>query len=111
MFRSGYEIGTAAILYGARDHPTPLGTVPITEKDADHVSNIYHAPMPYMLRLTDDGVAIHGSEVDWGGASHGCLGVPIAFAKLLFEQACVGDRVYITEGRFIDSAGTSNPTG
>ena len=39
--------------------PTPTGVFPITEKKRHHVSNLYDAPMPYMLRLTDDGIAIH----------------------------------------------------
>lgn len=103
IFRDGYEIGVAAILYGADDKPSPLGAFTITEKDADHVSRTYdNAPMPYMLRLTDDGVAIHGSDVKWGFATHGCIGVPTAFAKLLFEQTKLGDRVIITNGAVLN---------
>lgn len=99
VFRNGYEIGATAILYGTDDKPTPLGTFPITMKDADHVSSIYGAPMPYTLRLTDDGVSVHGTEVAWGYATHGCIGVPTAFAKLLFREARIGDRVIITRGK------------
>jgi hypothetical protein len=40
IFRNGYEIGTAAIIYGADNMPTPLGVFPILQKDADHVSNL-----------------------------------------------------------------------
>ena len=98
VFRGGYEIGAAVILFGADDKPTPLGVFPITQKDADHVSNLYDAPMPYMMRLTNDGVAIHGSEVGWNYATHGCVGVPVKFAKLLFAQAKLGDRVIISNG-------------
>lgn len=101
VFRGGYEIGTAAILYGAPGHATPLGTFRIRQKMKRHVSSIYHAPMPFTLRLTDDGVAIHGSNVAWGYASHGCLGVPTPFAELLFAQARVGDRVFITRGKML----------
>ena len=32
IFRGGYEIGAAAILYGRDDKPTPLGAFPITQK-------------------------------------------------------------------------------
>ncbi len=100
VFRDGYEIGAAAILYGADDKPTPLGTFPILMKDAHHVSRTYgNAPMPYTLRLTRDGVAVHGTEVAWGYATHGCIGVPVAFARLLFAQAKVGDRVIVTRGK------------
>ena len=101
VFRGGYEIGATAILYGDEGKETPLGTFPITEKDADHVSNLYNAPMPYMLRLTNDGISIHGSEVEWGYATHGCVGVPVKFAKLLFGVAGIGDRVIITSGKMI----------
>jgi lipoprotein-anchoring transpeptidase ErfK/SrfK len=102
VFRDGYEIGAAVILYGADEKPTPLGVFPITQKDADHVSNLYDAPMPYMLRLTNDGVAIHGSEVGWNYATHGCIGVPVKFAKLLFGQAKLGDKVIVTRGERLD---------
>jgi lipoprotein-anchoring transpeptidase ErfK/SrfK len=101
VFRGGYEIGATAILYGDEGKETPQGTFPITQKDATHVSNLYHAPMPYMLRLTNDGVSIHGSKVEWGYATHGCVGVPVPFAKLLFGVASVGDKVIITSGRMI----------
>ncbi len=101
VFRAGYEIGAAVILYGADDKPTPLGTYHVSEKDADHVSNLYHAPMPYMLRLTDDGISIHGSEVSWGYATHGCIGVPVAFARKLFGQAKLGTPVVVTSGRML----------
>lgn len=101
VFRDGYEIGTAAILFGANEKPTPLGVFAISEKDADHVSNLYDAPMPYMLRLTNDGITIHGSKVEWGAATHGCIGVPVEFAKLLFGQVRLGDRVIISRGKIL----------
>ena len=103
VFRAGYEIGAAVILYGATDKPSPLGAFPITQKDADHYSNLYdNAPMPYMLRLTSDGVAIHGSDVQWGKATHGCIGVPVAFAQKLFGVTKLGDVVVITNGKRLD---------
>lgn len=103
VFRGGYEIGVAVILYGATDKPSPLGVFPITQKDADHVSNLYDdAPMPYALRLTQDGVFIHGSDVDWGRATHGCIGVPTPFAEKLFGVVKLGDKVIITEGKLME---------
>jgi lipoprotein-anchoring transpeptidase ErfK/SrfK len=54
--------------------------------------------MPYMLRLTDDGIAIHASDVAWGNATHGCIGLPPEFAALLFEQARLGTKVIVTNG-------------
>lgn len=95
VFRRGHEIGRAVILYGTDENPTPLGRFTITEKDVDHESNIYDALMPYMMRLTDDGIAIHGAVVEYGKASRGCVGVPDEFAALLFAQARLGDQVTI----------------
>lgn len=100
VFRGGYEIGATAVLLGTEDKPTPLGVFPITEKDRDHVSNIYTgAPMPYMQRLTNDGITLHGSQVALGYASHGCVGMPEAFARKLFATTSIGDKVYITRGK------------
>ncbi len=100
VFRGGYEIGTSAVLLGTGDTPTPLGVFPITEKDKDHVSNIYTgAPMPYMQRLTNDGITLHGSDVALGYASHGCVGMPVDFAAKLFGTTKIGDKVYITRGK------------
>lgn len=97
VYRGGVEIGRSSMLYGADDKPTPLGTFPIIQKKRDHISNLYGAPMPYMLRLTNDGIALHGSEVEDGAATHGCIGLPDDFAALLFEQAKLGDKVIIVE--------------
>lgn len=101
-FRDGHEIGTAVALLGTQSHPTPLGTFPILTKEKDNVSEKYNnAPMPHTLRLTWDGIAIHGSPVLNGYASHGCIGVPDEFAALLFAAAKRGDKVIITRGKMI----------
>ena len=101
VFRDGYEIGAAAALLGTDEHPTPLGTFPILTKERHNVSEKYgNAPMPWSLRLTWDGVAIHGgAEVELGYASHGCIGVPDDFASRLFGAAKRGDKVIITRGQ------------
>jgi hypothetical protein len=98
VFRSGHEIGTAVILYGADGNPTPTGKFPVLAKLKDHRSATYDAPMPYTLRLTSDGVSIHGSNVRWGFATHGCVGVPAAFAAKLFDAVSVGSAVLIIDG-------------
>lgn len=95
IFRAGHEIGTAVVLYGVDAKETPIGRFPILWKGKDHRSTLYDAPMPYTLRLTGDGVAIHGSDVRWGAATHGCVGVPTEFAAKLFAAAKVGDPVTI----------------
>lgn len=100
VFRGGHEIGTSVILHGADSYETPLGTFPIRAKNKDYRSKAYDAPMPYALRLTEDGVAIHGSDVRWGAATHGCIGVPPAFARLLFEQVRLGDPVTVVGSKW-----------
>lgn len=110
VFRAGNEIGTAVILYGADKKPTPIGTFPVLAKFKDHRSGPYDAPMPYTLRLTPDGVSIHGSNVRWGAATHGCIGLPKDFAAKLFDQVPVGGQVTIVgrgageQGRFAATA-------
>lgn len=99
VFRAGHEIGTAVILYGGDGVPTPAGKFPVLAKFKDHRSATYDAPMPYTLRLTPDGVSIHASNVRWGYATHGCIGIPEAFAAKLFAAASVGDEVLIVEGK------------
>ena len=96
VFRGGHEIGTAVIVYGADEKETPDGVFPVLAKIKDHKSATYDgAPMPYTLRLTQDGVAIHGSDVRWGRATHGCVGIPLPFAEKLFQQVGKGDQVLI----------------
>lgn len=101
IFRGGYEIGASAVLLGSQEKPTPLGVFPITQKKRDHTSNIYDAPMPYMQRLTNDGITLHATKVELGYASHGCIGMPEAFAKKVFESTRLGDKVYITRGKTV----------
>jgi lipoprotein-anchoring transpeptidase ErfK/SrfK len=95
VFRDGHEIGSSVVLYGSDGKITPTGSFIILQKDADHYSSSYDARMPYMLRLTNDGVAIHGSFVREGWATHGCIGVPLEFARLLFAATNKGDLVVI----------------
>ncbi len=99
VYRGGIEIGRSSLIYGADDKPTPTGTFPILQKNADHVSNLYDAPMPHMLRLTWDGVAIHGSaELRDDLATRGCVGLPREFAALLFDVVKLGDKVVVWDG-------------
>ena len=101
VFKGGYEIGASAVLLGDAAKPTPVGIFPITEKKRDHTSNLYDSPMPYMQRLTNDGITLHATKVELGYASHGCIGMPEAFARKVFETTHVGDKVYITRGKMV----------
>ncbi len=98
VYRAGYEIGRATFIQGDYDTPTPPGVYSVLEKDADHVSSTYNnAPMPYNLRLTWSGYALHGTaEVADIWATHGCVGLPLEFSEILFRHAKVGTPVLIT---------------
>jgi lipoprotein-anchoring transpeptidase ErfK/SrfK len=95
VFRAGHEIGTAVILFGAEEKASPTGRFAVQWKREDHHSSTYDAPMPFTLNLTKDGVAIHGSDVRRGKATHGCIGLPLEFAELLFRAVGKGDEVVI----------------
>jgi lipoprotein-anchoring transpeptidase ErfK/SrfK len=96
-FRGKHEVGTAVILYGTDTFGTPVGRFNVMAKMKDHRSSSYDAAMPYTLRLTNDGVSIHGSEVRGSRATHGCVGVPLDFAQRLFSEARVGTSVQIVK--------------
>lgn len=95
IFRGGHEIGTAVIVYGAETMQSPLGSFPILSKHQDYHSRSYDAPMPYSLFITNTGVALHGSPMSSRRATHGCVGLPVEFARLVFGAARVGDKVHI----------------
>jgi hypothetical protein len=68
------------------------------QKRRQHFSNLYNnAPMPFMQRLTWDGIALHAGEIPGRPASHGCVRLPLAFAKALFEVTRVGASVHIVD--------------
>ena len=85
---------------GRKGYSTPTGSYSAKWLSRHHRSRKYNnAPMPWTLRLTWDGIAIHGgSTVELGYASHGCIGVPDEFASRLFAIARRGDQVIITDG-------------
>ena len=58
---------------GTRSHITPTGIFRISEKDINHRSNLYNCPMPYFMRLTNEGIGLHIGDVYRVPASHGCI--------------------------------------
>ncbi len=80
---------------GTKRKPTPTGSFRITQKDADHVSNIYDVPMPYFMRLTDYGVGMHVGDVFRSPASHGCIRLTREACVPLYRHAPSGTRVVI----------------
>ena len=96
VYRNGVRIGVATASTGRRGYETPTGVFTILQKKARHRSNRYNnAPMPYMLRLTWDGVALHGGNVRDRPVSHGCIRLPMAFARELFRITPMGGTVVV----------------
>lgn len=94
-------IGASTISSGSAGHTSPVGRFAILEKQRLHRSNRYSdAPMPWMQRLNWYGVALHGGNVPGYPASHGCIRLPMAFAKILFEATDLGGYVFVTEEDF-----------
>jgi hypothetical protein len=98
LYRNGIPIGVTTISTGGEGHETPLGVFTILEKRIRHFSNLYDdAPMPYMQRLTWGGVALHGGHLPGYPASHGCIRLPEAFAKLLYAETRLGMTVVVAD--------------
>lgn len=98
VYRGGQLIAVSAVSTGKPGHETPTGRYTILQKEVVHHSNRYDdAPMPYMERITWDGVAIHGGMDPGYPASHGCVRVPLAFAKKLYGITRLGARVSIVD--------------
>jgi hypothetical protein len=99
VYRNGVEIGRSTVSSGVQDHPTQSGIFTILQKNITHHSNQYHeATMPYMERLTWGGLAIHAGNVPDHPESHGCVHVPMAFAKKLYGITQPGTTVLIANG-------------
>lgn len=85
VYRNGVRIGVSTISSGRPGHETPTGVFTILQKDARHHSTTYNnAPMFYMERLTWDGVALHAGGLPGFPESHGCVHLPLQFARLLY---------------------------
>src|SRR5262249_6674220 len=69
----------------------------VVQKDKDHHSSLYDdAWMPNMLRITWNGIALHGGPLPGYAASHGCVRMPFGFAEKLFDKVPIGTRVIIS---------------
>lgn len=102
VFRGEALIAASAVSTGKDGKETPVGYFTILQKKQMHRSNLYDdAPMPYMQRLTWDGVAIHAGNNPGFPASHGCIRVPTAFAKKLFEVTQLGATVEVTDMAYV----------
>lgn len=98
VYRNGVRIGTSTTSTGKPGHATPPGIYTILQKRREHYSNLYDdAPMPFMQRLTWDGVALHAGNLPGYPASHGCVRLPLEFAEQLFATTGIGSVVVVAD--------------
>jgi hypothetical protein len=98
LYRGGVPIAASTLSSGTKGRETPTGVFTVLQKEVMHRSGTYDdAPMPYMQRLTAKGVAMHAGNLPGYPASHGCIRLPKAFAKLLYGVTELGTPVMITD--------------
>lgn len=98
LYRNGIPIGASTVSTGRPGYATPAGVFTILQKHIEHYSNKYdNAPMPYMQRLTWKGIALHAGQLPGYPASHGCIRLPLGFARLLYGETKLGMTVVVTD--------------
>jgi hypothetical protein len=96
LYRGDTLVAVATISTGRFDKPSPTGIFAVLDKKPFYRSKKYdNAPMPWMQRIDQYGIALHGGYNPGYPASHGCIRLPIAFAKKLYSVTGVGTPVYI----------------
>ena len=99
---NGKPIQVADARFGARKTPTRNGVFKVYRKSKNHVSSLYHSPMPYAMFFSG-GQAVHYSSDfkarGYNGASHGCVNIrdkkKIAW---IFARIKIGDKVVVYSG-------------
>src|SRR5262245_25194750 len=83
----------APVSSGSAGYETPAGIFSIVQKKEEHRSNLYDdGEMPFMQRITWTGIALHAGNLPGHPASHGCVRLPMAFARQLFDMTEMGMR-------------------
>ena len=109
VYRDARLIAVTTVSTGKPGHDTPTGVFEILEKKKVHHSNRYEdnsgrpAAMPFMQRLTWEGVAMHAGRIPGTPASHGCVRLPKEFAAQLFTLTQRGDNVVVSEDGTLES--------
>ena len=100
-----YEFDMVSGRPGKETHP---GVFHISRKYEDYTSKKYGSEMPYTMFFTVDGKAIHATKwatlrsylhayIYEGVGSHGCVGLTLDHAEIMFAWAPMGTRVVVVE--------------
>ena len=96
VYRGEKLVGAATVSTATRGRITPLGFWSVLEKKRFYRSKKYdNAPMPFMQRIDNYGIAFHGGNNPGYPASHGCIRLPMKFAEKLYGLTKVGSKVVI----------------
>ena len=96
VYRGDDLVGVATISTARQGYITPLGEWKILEKRPFYRSKKYdNAPMPFMQRIDNYGIAFHGGMNPGYPASHGCIRLPMKFAEKLYGVTKLGTKVII----------------
>jgi lipoprotein-anchoring transpeptidase ErfK/SrfK len=96
LYRGDTLIAASTISSGRDAKPTPTGIFSVLDKRPFYRSKKYdNAPMPWMQRIDQYGIALHAGYNPGTPASHGCIRLPSAFAKKLYSVTDLGTPVYI----------------
>lgn len=96
LYRGNTLIAVSTVSSGKDEKPTPTGVFSVLDKKPMYRSKKYdNAPMPWMQRIDNYGIALHAGYNPGVPASHGCVRLPSAFAKKLYSVTDVGTPVII----------------
>jgi len=96
VYRDDKLVGAATVSTARQGYITPLGEWKILEKRPFYRSKKYdNAPMPWMERIDEYGIALHGGGTPGHPESHGCIHLPTKFAEKLYGLTKIGTKVII----------------
>jgi hypothetical protein len=124
FYKGSKLVGVSAISSGREGFGTPTGSYKITQKNPNHVSNLYGdyvnaqgdvlvknvskgkdpvppggsfagSPMPFFMRLGRTAVGMHQGFLPGVPDSHGCIRMPERMVKVFFDNAPAGTSVRI----------------
>lgn len=96
LYRGGTLVAVSTISSGRDSKPTPTGIFSVLDKKPFYRSKKYdNAPMPWMQRIDQYGIALHAGYNPGVPASHGCVRLPAGFAKKLYSVTGLGTPIYI----------------
>jgi len=125
FYRGEVRVGETRCSTGKKGFDTQVGTFAVTQKDKNHLSNLYGtfvngtgsvvkrdvdmskmkvpegcsfqgAKMPFYMRFTG-GYGLHAGYVPDYPASHGCVRLPRVMAEHFFENVQVGTPVIVQQ--------------